>query len=54
MITIGWERTSYDTNENEDMVELCAVIRSPAAVDRDPFTLQVTCSPGLAGKRIFL
>ena len=52
VIVIGWERTSYDTSENEDMVELCAVITSPALFDRDPFTLQVSCSPGSAGKRM--
>lgn len=49
VITIGWEMTSYDTSEDEDMVELCAVIQSPAVIDRDPFTLQVACSPGSAG-----
>ena len=50
VITIGWERTSYDATETDDMVELCALITSPAFIDRDPLILQVTCSPGSAGK----
>lgn len=48
-ITVGWEETSYTTNEGDNMVELCAVILSPAMIDRDPFTLTVTCSSGSAG-----
>ena len=52
-ITVGWEETSYITNEGDNMVELCAVILSPsmpALIDRDPFTLIPTCPSGSAGK----
>ena len=41
----------YDTNEDNDMVQLCAVITSPSSsdIDRDPFTLSVSCTPDSAG-----
>ena len=54
VIVVGWERPDYDTSEDEDMVELCAVIRSPSEIDRDPFTLVVSCTPGSAGEQMAL
>ena len=57
VIVIGWERSSHNVSEGEDTVELCAQIMSPTTFIRDSivdFNLQVTCSPGLAGKKAIL
>lgn len=51
MISIGWERPAYPTNEDLDTVELCAVVRShsQSEINRNTFSLPVSCSPGSAG-----
>ena len=53
VISIGWERSAYQTNEDLDTVELCAVVRSlsQSEINRDAFSFPVGCSSGSAGYR---
>ena len=41
---IGWEQELYVTSENSPSVELCASITSQAAIQLDPFSLNVVYS----------